>query len=369
MDVSDNGIVHFTDLPMKDKLYPPDEEDGRKNPDAITVSTTFRSIHYESAATLAEHALVELYIHIMLTVHTQTTLGYELTDILEQSTDHNVERRVFRWYAQFVPQQGPLTDRTFRVVISHQARACHRRQPTAIEGGRSPGVRRPRSPPPAPVRIHPPLLRIDIEGCICAIFFDTPHDMVKELWSIPRMQHPMTINALKKVQRGQWSGNGDPTKESIAKYWYNWLLPQVSWVIAEVDAEEQICQATMQLVTEWMAAVTHHTVRSSPTQRMIVCLTNMFQNFTGLMPRHGKRGTPQTEQGRIGFTLGLCLSNAVRGVVTSDLAEKMCNFVALQAMTWYHPGHFVCEQSGTMAIHKATRRLDRMVHWVPVAGQ
>ena len=333
MEMSNNGIVHVTDLPMKDKLYPANDKDGT---DSIAVSTTFRSIHYESAATLAEQALVELYVHIMLTANTQTTLGYELTDILEQSSDHNVERRVFRWYAQFVPPHGPLAEQTFRAVLNNQARTCLRKNPTAIEGGRTPGVRRPRSPP-APQRVVP-LTPTDDE-CMTDVFFDTPAAVVKELWKMDRLQYSMKINALKKIQRGQWDGPPDTDRVERAMGWYDGLLSQVSWVIAEVDAEEHICQATMQLVTEWMDAVTHHTIRSSPTQRMIVCPTNMFQNFTGLMPRDKKKDTHRAEQGHIGLTLGSCLSSAVHGVVPVDLAEKLCNFVALQAMTWYRTGH------------------------------
>jgi hypothetical protein len=120
MDPTNNGIVHVTDLPMKDKLYPNRTSGSGRETDSIAVSTTLRSIHYESASTLAEQALVELYVHIMLTASTQTSLGYEITDILERSTDQNVERRVFRWYTQFVPQHGPLMEQTFHLKpITH----------------------------------------------------------------------------------------------------------------------------------------------------------------------------------------------------------------------------------------------------------
>jgi hypothetical protein len=217
---------------------------------------------------------------------------------------------------------------------------CHQRVPIAIEGGRTPGVRRPRSPPPR-IRSYPETPN-DMRTCMVQIFFDMTDEQVKEIWDIPRLQYSMKINALKKVQRGIWDSSIDiASKTEEAKKQYDWLLSHVPWVVNEVDAEENICQATMQLVTEWITAVTQHTARSSPTQRMIMCLTNMFQNFTGLMCPSKRKCTAtshQAEQGRIGHTLGSYLSSAVHGVVPSDLAEKICNFVALQAMTWYHTG-------------------------------
>lgn len=71
----------------------------------------------------------------------------------------------------------------------------------------------------------------------------------------------------------------------------------------------------------------------SPTQRMISFLTNVFKRFSTNLTNHV--GNIVDEAPRIGTTIGSILAKGSPVVFPANLAEKICNFVALQAMTRY----------------------------------
>jgi hypothetical protein len=342
LDVSEQQI-RISDIPMMDKLYPRGLlTDANELKTTKTVGTTIRSIHYESVATLAENALVELYIHVTLGTIPRTTLGYELLDILDRSSDLNVERRVYRWYTSIVPQSTPFSSPGFQ-ILAHQQSHCKRLHNTPIEGARTPGMKPRNDHEESNV---PKMTNAEIEECVYAIFYDTARETLKQLWDIPYIQYTMQTSASKKFQFGKWT-IADPVKTAQAKVAYNKLQSHNTQRIPELEAEEHICLATMQLVKEWLSVVTDATNKLSVSQRIITSLTAMFENFTGLLScRDGRTPPlpprPPMQRERIGRSLGSYLSRAVSGAVPSDIAEKLCNFVALQAMTKYHTGHFCC---------------------------
>lgn len=176
-------------------------------------------------------------------------------DLLDKSTDENVERRVFRWYRGFVSSHNSLFDEhSFRTILCQQTGMCGRRDNHPIEGGHTPISRR-RIKPSETVSSK----EEEVHKYITCIFSDITDAKAKieNLWGIHRLRRPLLISALLHFQSGRVS----KTNIEAAKKAYDNLCSheqqiKFSFVMDGKSqvTEEEICQSTLELVQGWVEA-------------------------------------------------------------------------------------------------------------------
>ena len=349
--------INIKDLPMFERLYPSDNVTRGHISDSM--ASTFRSLHYESVATLTEHALVELYTRITLLPGARTALGHDLLDILDASSNRDVERRVFRWYRQFVPVTNFFPENTIHTILCNQSGMCNRRDQSTIEGGRTPNARpKVRNAAPTSVTSVP----WETMHTIIAQLFSIPADraLVEKIWKIHRMQRPLVICALMHYQMGDTYTNVSQAQEAYQTLLYN--APTHFAVTNGKNQlfEEDVCLSALQLAAGWV----EHTMteKASQTQRLFSFLDRVFMRDTDLPLTGACR--PVDKDRSIGISISSVLSNAMGGLVPMELAEKVCNFVSLQAFTRYRPAHcFNHRHNVPLEACATTSRCRRMVQY------
>jgi hypothetical protein len=328
--------INVKDLPMFEKLYP--SEPGNTISDSM--ASTFRSLHYESVATLAEQAIVELFTRITLMQGVRTTLGHDLMDILDRSDDRDVERRVFRWYRQFVPVTTFFPEKTAQMILCNQSGMCRRRDQTNIEGGRTPQTRpaiRYSSTPTAETSIP----WDDMHTIIQRLFPDANDKaQITNIWTITRMQRPLVICALMHYQLGDVYA--DPSEARTA---YHTLLHYAPLHIALTNGksqlfEEDVCLSTLQLVSRWvdhLEALPNGSPGGSSTHAMFSFLDRVFPRPPSSPPATTACPPPVNQDRSIGITIGSVLHHAMGGLIPKQIAETVCSFVSLQAFIRFRP--------------------------------